>query len=117
MGTPASILHRLCRRDACGQQNLCRMIGASLNKIVPSAISWKRLRPRSRVCGPGGSSPLLAHMFAEARIPTMAIDIPQPGAVYYGVDNYRAGLMAGRIRVIIPKIVEIAGRRRLTRIR
>jgi len=56
-------------------------------------------------------------MFAEARIPTMAIDIPQPGAVYYGVDNYRAGLMAGRIRVIIPKIVEIAGRRRLTRIR
>jgi len=38
---------------------------------------------------------LLAHMFAKARIPTLAIDIPQPGAVYFGVDNYTAGSMAG----------------------
>ena len=38
---------------------------------------------------------LLAHMFAKAKIPTLAIDIPQPGAVYFGVDNFPAGSMAG----------------------
>src|SRR5690606_20537981 len=38
----------------------------------------------------------IAHKFAEAKIPCMAIDIPQPGAVFFGADNYRAGLMAGR---------------------
>jgi len=42
------------------------------------------------------TAPVIAHMFAEARIPCLAIDIPQPGAVFFGADNYRAGLMAGR---------------------
>lgn len=37
----------------------------------------------------------LAALFAKARIPTLAIDIPQPRAVYFGVDNYAAGLMGG----------------------
>jgi ribose transport system substrate-binding protein len=41
-------------------------------------------------------APVIAHVFAEARIPVLAIDIPQPGAVFFGADNYRAGLMAGR---------------------
>jgi ribose transport system substrate-binding protein len=40
-------------------------------------------------------APVLAQMFAKARIPTMAIDIPQPGAIYFGANNYVAGLMAG----------------------
>lgn len=40
-------------------------------------------------------APLIAEMFAKARIPTLAIDIPQPGAVYFGANNYVAGLMAG----------------------
>jgi ribose transport system substrate-binding protein len=40
-------------------------------------------------------APVLAHMFAKARIPTLAIDIPQPGAIYFGANNYAAGLMAG----------------------
>jgi ribose transport system substrate-binding protein len=40
-------------------------------------------------------APLLAELFAKARIPTMAIDIPQPGAVYFGADNYHAGLIGG----------------------
>lgn len=34
-------------------------------------------------------------MFKKARIPTMAIDIPQPGAIYFGADNYTAGLIGG----------------------
>jgi ribose transport system substrate-binding protein len=41
-------------------------------------------------------APVIAHRFAEARIPCLAIDIPQPGAVFFGADNYRAGLIAGR---------------------
>jgi ribose transport system substrate-binding protein len=41
-------------------------------------------------------APVIAHQFAEANIACLAIDIPQPGAVFFGADNYRAGLMAGR---------------------
>ncbi len=33
----------------------------------------------------------------SAYIPVIAIDIPMPGATFVGVDNYRAGLMAGRL--------------------
>lgn len=31
-----------------------------------------------------------------ARIPMIAVEIPHPGAVYFGADNYGAGLMGGR---------------------
>lgn len=41
-------------------------------------------------------APVIAHKFSQAAIPCLAIDIPQPGAVFFGVDNYRAGLMAGQ---------------------
>jgi ribose transport system substrate-binding protein len=41
-------------------------------------------------------APVIAHVLAEANIPCLAIDIPQPGAVFFGADNYRAGLIAGR---------------------
>ena len=33
--------------------------------------------------------------FQDAGIPVIAVDIPMVGATYYGVDNYRAGHMAG----------------------
>jgi ribose transport system substrate-binding protein len=42
-------------------------------------------------------APVIAHMFAGAGIPCLAIDIPQPGAVFFGADNYQAGLIAGRV--------------------
>jgi ribose transport system substrate-binding protein len=35
--------------------------------------------------------------FQEAGIPVIAIDIPEPGAVFFGVDNYKAGQIAGRM--------------------
>lgn len=38
---------------------------------------------------------LVASKFHEAQIPVIAIDIPMVGATYFGVDNYRAGHMAG----------------------
>lgn len=38
----------------------------------------------------------IAARFSEARIPFIALDIPHPGAIYFGADNYKAGRMAGR---------------------
>ena len=32
----------------------------------------------------------------EANIPVIAIDIPHPGATYFGANNYQAGLIGGR---------------------
>jgi ribose transport system substrate-binding protein len=37
----------------------------------------------------------IADIFKEAGIPVIAIDIPVPGATYYGGDNYFAGKLAG----------------------
>jgi ribose transport system substrate-binding protein len=37
----------------------------------------------------------IASKFLHAGIPLIAIDIPHPGATYFGADNYRAGVMAG----------------------
>lgn len=38
---------------------------------------------------------LLMNRFQEAGIPVIAVDIPMVGATFFGVDNYRAGYMAG----------------------
>ena len=38
---------------------------------------------------------LVASKFHEAKIPVIAVDIPMVGATYFGVDNFRAGQMAG----------------------
>jgi ribose transport system substrate-binding protein len=40
-------------------------------------------------------APAIASKYMEANIPFIAIDIPHPGATYFGANNYRAGLMAG----------------------
>jgi ribose transport system substrate-binding protein len=40
-------------------------------------------------------APAIAAKYLEANIPFIAIDIPHPGATYFGANNYRAGLMAG----------------------
>lgn len=41
-------------------------------------------------------APIVAGKYREAGIPMIAIDIPHPGATYYGANNYEAGLIAGR---------------------
>lgn len=38
----------------------------------------------------------LAHLFEEARIPLIAVEIPHPNATFLGVDNQRAGVVAGK---------------------
>ena len=41
-------------------------------------------------------APIIASKFLEARIPVIAIEIPHPGAIYFGANNYHAGLIGGR---------------------
>jgi ribose transport system substrate-binding protein len=41
-------------------------------------------------------APVIASRFLEAGIPVIAVEIPHPGAVYFGANNYHAGLIAGR---------------------
>jgi ribose transport system substrate-binding protein len=41
-------------------------------------------------------APAIAATYLDAGIPMVAIDIPHPGATYFGADNYTAGLLAGR---------------------
>jgi ribose transport system substrate-binding protein len=42
------------------------------------------------------AAPAIASKYFEAGIPLIAIDIPHPGATYFGANNYRAGLLGGR---------------------
>jgi ribose transport system substrate-binding protein len=41
-------------------------------------------------------APAIASKYLEASIPFIAIDIPHPGATYFGANNYEAGMIAGR---------------------
>jgi ribose transport system substrate-binding protein len=41
-------------------------------------------------------APVVAAKFLEAHIPVIAIEIPHPGATYFGANNYQAGLIGGR---------------------
>ena len=41
-------------------------------------------------------APEISRKFLEAKIPFIAVDIPHPGATYFGANNYEAGLIGGR---------------------
>ena len=41
-------------------------------------------------------APVIASKYLRAHIPIIAVDIPHPGATYFGANNYEAGLIAGR---------------------
>jgi ribose transport system substrate-binding protein len=43
-----------------------------------------------------GIAPMVASKYREANIPLIAIEIPHPGATYFGANNYEAGLIGGR---------------------
>lgn len=42
-------------------------------------------------------APLIGDRVAAAKIPLIAIDIPHPNAIFFGVDNYRVGADAGEL--------------------
>lgn len=41
-------------------------------------------------------APIIASKFLEANTPVIAIEIPHPGATYFGANNYKAGLIGGK---------------------
>jgi ribose transport system substrate-binding protein len=41
-------------------------------------------------------APIVASKYREANIPLIAVEIPHPGATYFGANNYEAGLIGGR---------------------
>ena len=41
-------------------------------------------------------APIVAAKYREANIPLIAIEVPHPGATYFGANNYEAGLIGGR---------------------
>jgi ribose transport system substrate-binding protein len=43
-----------------------------------------------------GIAPIIAKKCATQNIPLIAVEIPHPGAVYFGANNYEAGLIGGR---------------------
>ena len=42
------------------------------------------------------AAPIVSSKFVEAGIPMIAVEIPHPGATYYGANNYGAGVIGGR---------------------
>ena len=40
---------------------------------------------------------MIVEALRQVNVPVIAIDIPIPGATFFGFDNYRAGLMTGRL--------------------
>lgn len=42
-------------------------------------------------------APIIAHKISRAGIPLIAVDIPHPSAVYFGVDNFQVGFEAGEL--------------------
>ncbi len=42
-------------------------------------------------------APAVSALFQEAGIPLIAVGVPHPDAVSYGIDNYRAGKLAGQV--------------------
>src|SRR4030095_12049316 len=41
-------------------------------------------------------APIVAAKYREANIPLIAVEIPHPGATYFGANNYEAGMIGGR---------------------
>lgn len=41
-------------------------------------------------------APAIGARFLAAKTPVVAIEVPHPGATYFGADNYKAGLMGGK---------------------
>src|SRR5436190_9541957 len=41
-------------------------------------------------------APIVAAKYRDANIPLIALEVPHPGATYFGANNYEAGLIGGR---------------------
>jgi ribose transport system substrate-binding protein len=60
-----------------------RLIERNIDLVIEYQIDYK-------------AGNLIMNKFQQAGIPVIAVDIPMVGATFFGVDNYRAGHMAGK---------------------
>ncbi len=73
--------NRLNREEALRVAD--RLIQRNIDLVIEYQIDYK-------------AGNLIMNKFQEAGIPVIAVDIPMVGATFFGVDNYRAGHMAGK---------------------
>lgn len=64
-------------------QNADRFVQEKVHLVIDSQLNY-------------GVTAQIAAKFSDAQIPFIALDMPHPGAFYFGVDNYKAGRLAGR---------------------
>jgi ribose transport system substrate-binding protein len=64
-------------------RNADRFVAEGVDLVIESQISTK-------------VAVQLANKFSSAGVPIIAIDVPHPGAIYFGADNYKAGKIAGQ---------------------
>lgn len=63
--------------------NAERFVAEKVDLVIDSQIDFK-------------IAAKVAAKFSDAHIPFIALDLPHPGAFYFGADNYKAGRIAGR---------------------
>jgi ribose transport system substrate-binding protein len=68
---------------ATALRNADKFVAEGVNLVIESQISTK-------------VAAQLTTKFSSAGVPFIAIDIPHPGATYFGADNYKAGRIAGQ---------------------
>lgn len=64
-------------------ENAARLVSEGVDLVIDSQININ-------------AASQIGAKFADAGIPLIAVDIPHPGAFYFGADNYKAGRIAGR---------------------
>ncbi len=68
---------------AVALRNADRFVAEGVNLVIESQISTK-------------VAAQLTSKFSAAGVPLIAIDVPHPGAIYFGADNYKAGKIGGQ---------------------
>src|ERR1035438_3630664 len=73
----------VARVAAAVLRNADRFVSEGVNLVIESQISTK-------------VAAQLTSKFSSAGVPLIAIDVPHPGAIYFGADNYKAGKIGGQ---------------------
>jgi ribose transport system substrate-binding protein len=72
-----------CYSPTAALRNADRFVTEGVDLVIESQIATK-------------VAAQLTNKFSNADVPFIAIDIPHPGATYFGADNYKAGRIAGQ---------------------
>ena len=73
-----------CYSAAVALRNAQKLVGSRVDLVLDFQTHTK-------------IAPAVSAIFREAGIPLIAIEVPHPDATFYGADNYRTGLLAGKV--------------------